>query len=141
LNYVLFACTDILVQVSPFQEKSTLPGWRWYRAADDLMQKRRISGRGDLSLAQFLVYEVCSGPSPTHNPPRGLVLALTRLSSTPQGTLSYACRQGKCGLQCCRPCLSAMLPVRASSAEAVGGRLPTICETHAPATLLDDLLH
>ncbi|OAQ87710.1 hypothetical protein VFPBJ_01750 [Purpureocillium lilacinum] len=57
LNYILFACTDILVHVSPVQERGRLPGWRWYLAADELMQKRKISGRGDLSLAQFLVYE------------------------------------------------------------------------------------
>ena len=58
LNYILFACTDILVHVSPTQERGRLPGWRWYLAADELMQKRKISGRGDFSLAQFLVYEV-----------------------------------------------------------------------------------
>ena len=63
LNYILFACTDILVHVSPVQERGRLPGWRWYLAADELMQKRKISGRGDLSLAQFLVYEVSRLPS------------------------------------------------------------------------------
>ncbi len=45
-NYILFACTDILTDVSPIQTKIKLPGWHWYLAADDLMGKRKINGRG-----------------------------------------------------------------------------------------------
>lgn len=59
LNYIIFACTDILRDTSPAQEKSRLPGWRWYHAADELMRMRKLSGRGDLTLVQYLVYEVC----------------------------------------------------------------------------------
>lgn len=57
-NYILFACTDILRNVGPVQEKDRLPGWQWYVAADNLMGKRKISGHGDLGLIQFLIYEV-----------------------------------------------------------------------------------
>ena len=59
LNYILFAYTDILTDISPVQERGRLPGWRWYHAADELMRKRKLSGRGDLALLQYLVYEVC----------------------------------------------------------------------------------
>jgi hypothetical protein len=57
-NYILFACADILRYTGPMSTAASLPGWRWYLAADDIMGKRKINGRGDLSLIQFLVYEV-----------------------------------------------------------------------------------
>lgn len=58
LNYILFACADILTNLNPVQGKPQLPGWRWFLASDELMARRKISGRGDLGLIQFLVYEV-----------------------------------------------------------------------------------
>lgn len=57
-NYILFACADILTHVGPIEKNKPLPGWQWYAAADELMGKRKTSGRADLSLIQFLVYEV-----------------------------------------------------------------------------------
>jgi len=58
INYILFACADILRYTGPMSLATCLPGWRWYLAADDIMGNRKINGRGDLSLIQFLVYEV-----------------------------------------------------------------------------------
>lgn len=58
LNYIIFACSDILLNVASVSERGVLPGWKWFLAADELVGKRKLSGRGDLSLIQFLVYEV-----------------------------------------------------------------------------------
>ncbi len=58
LNYIIFACSDVLLDVAPAGRRSRLPGWQWFLASDELMAKRKVSGRGDLSLIQFLLYEV-----------------------------------------------------------------------------------
>lgn len=58
LNYIIFACSDILVNVAAVDERRRLPGWQWFLLADELVGKQKLSGRGDLSLIQFLVYEV-----------------------------------------------------------------------------------
>ena len=58
LNYIIFACSDILVNVVAAEERRPLAGWQWFLVADELVGKRKLSGRGDLSLVQFLVYEV-----------------------------------------------------------------------------------
>ncbi|KAH8816078.1 fungal-specific transcription factor domain-containing protein [Xylogone sp. PMI_703] len=57
LNYIVFACADVLLGVSTTTKHSTPPGWHWFLAANDLVGKRKVSGQGDLSLIQFLVYE------------------------------------------------------------------------------------
>ena len=55
LNYIIFACSDAHLMhsadVSP-------PGWHWFQLADELIVKRKVSGRGGLHLVQILVYEV-----------------------------------------------------------------------------------
>ncbi|KAJ5611477.1 hypothetical protein N7528_008582 [Penicillium herquei] len=56
-NFILFALTDILTDITPVRKGRPLPGWQWYSLADDIMGKRKISGRGDLRLIQFLIYE------------------------------------------------------------------------------------
>ncbi|KAI1121210.1 fungal-specific transcription factor domain-containing protein [Nemania abortiva] len=56
-NYILFACTDILTDVSLVQNQTRLPGWQWYLAADEIMCRRKLSGRDGLDLLQFLVFE------------------------------------------------------------------------------------
>jgi hypothetical protein len=65
LNYIIFASSDLLLDITPATEKKRMPGWQWFLAADELVGKRKISGRGDLSLIQFLMFEVssnyCSG--------------------------------------------------------------------------------
>lgn len=58
LNYIIFACIDILVDTTPPGVTSKPAGWLWFQIADDLVGKRKLSGRGDLSLIQFLIYEV-----------------------------------------------------------------------------------
>ena len=58
-NYILFACTDILTDFGSNRESAPQRGWQWYVMADELMAKRKITGRGDVSLVQFLVFEVC----------------------------------------------------------------------------------
>jgi hypothetical protein len=60
LNYIVFACTDILTSVSTSEQKSALPGWQWYLAADSLVGKRKFGGRANLTLIQFLIFEVSS---------------------------------------------------------------------------------
>ncbi|OAF99922.1 uncharacterized protein CC84DRAFT_1168833 [Paraphaeosphaeria sporulosa] len=59
LNYIVFACSDIATSLdvasSPSQVSS--PGWQWFRAADELVGKRKLSGQVDLCLIQFLALE------------------------------------------------------------------------------------
>ncbi|KAF2194024.1 hypothetical protein K469DRAFT_617820 [Zopfia rhizophila CBS 207.26] len=57
LNYIIFAFSDIVVDTSPGGGNSRPPGWQWFQLADELVGKRTISGRGNLSLIQFLIYE------------------------------------------------------------------------------------
>jgi hypothetical protein len=57
LNYIIFACADILRHSSTATSQDKLPGWQWFQVADGLVGKRKVSGRGDISLVQFLVYE------------------------------------------------------------------------------------
>jgi hypothetical protein len=57
LNYIIFACADILRHSSVAINEDKLPGWQWFQVADGLVGKRKVSGRGDISLLQFLVYE------------------------------------------------------------------------------------
>ncbi|KAL5447334.1 hypothetical protein PMIN07_009661 [Paraphaeosphaeria minitans] len=59
LNYIVFACSDIATSFDT--ASSTLqvsyPGWQWFRAADELVSKRKMSGQVDLCLIQFLALE------------------------------------------------------------------------------------
>lgn len=59
LNYIIFACADILQDVAPaaVSNAENLPGWQWFQLADDLVGRRKVGGPGDTSLVQFLVYE------------------------------------------------------------------------------------
>ena len=59
LNYIIFACADILQDTTPDRSSHRLPGWYWFSIADSLVGKQKITGRGDLSLIQFLAFEVC----------------------------------------------------------------------------------
>lgn len=60
LHYIIFACCDILVHVTPSASNSTtaIPGWQWFQIADELAGKRCLAGRGDWSLLQFLLFQV-----------------------------------------------------------------------------------
>lgn len=57
LNYSIFACTDILVDMSPNDQMRQPPGWQWFLAADSLVGKRKFGGRASMTLIQFLVFE------------------------------------------------------------------------------------
>lgn len=57
LHYIIFAVADMLVDISAPEDRPRTPGWKWWLAADELVGKQKISGRGDLSLVQFLVFE------------------------------------------------------------------------------------
>ncbi|KAK5168855.1 uncharacterized protein LTR77_006164 [Saxophila tyrrhenica] len=56
LHYIMFACSDILQDTSA-QQASRTSGSHWYQAADDLVGRTRLTGHGDLSLIQFLIFE------------------------------------------------------------------------------------
>lgn len=57
LHFILFACVDILRDVSGPDESRPSPGLQWYQAADELVGKSKFHGVGDLSLIQFLIFE------------------------------------------------------------------------------------
>lgn len=78
LNYIVFACSEMAtsqgtptfvpvecrtheadhVETEGTPTKIKPPGWQWFRAADDLVGKRKLSGQADLCLIQFLALEV-----------------------------------------------------------------------------------
>lgn len=61
LHYAIFSCVDISSTTS-VATQSALPGqqlgWRWIDLANGVIDKRQISGQGDLSLLQFLIVQV-----------------------------------------------------------------------------------
>ena len=57
LNYIIFACADVLQNIELNQSEATTPGWSWYLAADGIIGKLKVSGSVDVSLIQFLIYE------------------------------------------------------------------------------------
>lgn len=57
LHLILFACADILREVSEPDDSRPSPASKWYQAADDLVGKSKFHGLGDLSLIQFLIFE------------------------------------------------------------------------------------
>lgn len=58
LHYIMFSLGDILRDVSPPGSVRRLPGWKWYLAAEALVGKRKSCGRANLTLIQFLIFEV-----------------------------------------------------------------------------------
>ncbi|EUC30313.1 hypothetical protein COCCADRAFT_28788 [Bipolaris zeicola 26-R-13] len=57
LNYIVFACCDALLNVSPL-DASKPAGWRWSEIADDLLDKKSlVSGNGDLTLIQCVLFQ------------------------------------------------------------------------------------
>jgi len=58
LNYTIFACCDILLNVAPI-DTGKCKGWRWLEMADELVDKRSLlSGCGDLTLIQCVLFQV-----------------------------------------------------------------------------------
>lgn len=58
LNYIIFACCDVLLNVSPV-DASKPTGGRWSEIADHLLDKKSLlSGNGDLTLIQCVLFQV-----------------------------------------------------------------------------------
>jgi hypothetical protein len=58
LNYVIFASMDALTDTTPPEISRPPPGWHWFLLSDEVIGKRKLTGRGDLSLIQFLIWSV-----------------------------------------------------------------------------------
>ena len=58
LNYIIFACCDVLLNVS-IAHVSKPAGWAWSEMADELLDKKSLlSGNGDLTLIQCVLFQV-----------------------------------------------------------------------------------
>ncbi|KAI4702666.1 hypothetical protein J4E89_010388 [Alternaria sp. Ai002NY15] len=72
LNYTIFACCDVLLNVAPI-DTGKCKGWRWLEMADELVDKRSLlSGCGDLTLIQCVLfqaiyYQYADMPGPAYN--------------------------------------------------------------------------
>jgi hypothetical protein len=58
LNFLVFACSDIVVAASSSLGNNRPAGWQWYQQAEELISRRDIYGQGDLSLIQVLIIKV-----------------------------------------------------------------------------------
>lgn len=69
LNYIIFALhlasTDTTVQGPHNNNKPA--GWHWLQLADAVVGNRQLYGQGDISLAQFLVFKVCTASAVRSN--------------------------------------------------------------------------
>lgn len=81
------------------------PGWQWFRAADELVGKRKMSGQSDMSLIQFLILEVL-----IH------LMLFLQYSLICVGGLSHTRRQSECRLQYHRSSQQAVFPGRSPPA-------------------------
>lgn len=60
LNYIIFACCDVLLNVSPVDPSKPIGG-RWSEIADHLLDKKSLlNGSGDLTLIQCVLFQVGS---------------------------------------------------------------------------------
>lgn len=61
LNFIIMACSELLILEN---EGGPGPpnGFQWFKLADDLVSKRKVAGRGDLSLIQCLLFQVRVSP-------------------------------------------------------------------------------
>lgn len=81
LNYVVFACCDVLLKTLP-RAPGGPHGWSWYQVADDLLDKTALlTGPGGLALIQVLLFQV---GIPNHRGVHTLTIAL--------GLVSEVCR-------------------------------------------------
>lgn len=58
LHHIIFACSDIATSTFEGGPGIRPPGWQWFQVARDVAAAREISGKGDLSLIQYLVLKV-----------------------------------------------------------------------------------
>ena len=60
LNYLIFACCDALLNTKKIVLSKPV-GWQWLELADDILDKKSLlSGNGDLTLIQCLLFQVSS---------------------------------------------------------------------------------
>lgn len=65
LNYTIFACCDVLLNVALI-DTGKPKGWRWLEMADEIVDKRSLlSGGGDLTMMQCALFQVGFRVSPT----------------------------------------------------------------------------
>lgn len=59
LNYILFACCDVLLDVTPVRGDGRPPGWHWCEIVNGLIDKDSLLGEEfDLTLMQLLLFQV-----------------------------------------------------------------------------------
>jgi hypothetical protein len=59
LCYAVFACCDVVSAIGPSDDDKPR-GWHWVQLADSLVDKKLLlSGSEDLTLIQYLLYQVC----------------------------------------------------------------------------------
>ncbi|KAF1922590.1 uncharacterized protein M421DRAFT_352781 [Didymella exigua CBS 183.55] len=58
LNYITFAFHAVSNETTAPGYESKPPGWHWLQIADEVVGKRQLVGRGDIHLAQFLLFKV-----------------------------------------------------------------------------------
>jgi hypothetical protein len=126
LHYIAFACSDIAVDAFPVSVGGSPPGWHWFQAANDLVGQRELSGRGDLSLIQYLIIKVSSCIQVSH----AFADNLDRLSDIR--------RHSECCVQCHRNRVPSVLPVRPPST-VILAKLYAFRDTYAATHFLDDL--
>ena len=85
LNYLIFACCDVLLNTK--KNASSKPvGWQWLEFADDVLDKKSLlSGNGDLTLIQCLLFQVSLNSHETALPCR-VDTNHTRPCTTPSST-------------------------------------------------------
>ena len=55
LRCIDFACFNVLLGILSLEETRLSPGWKWYKAADELVGRSKFHEKKDLSLVQFLI--------------------------------------------------------------------------------------
>lgn len=58
LHYVMFALHAVSNNTTAPDRQSKPPGWHWLQIADNIVGRRQLTGHGDLSLAQCLLFKV-----------------------------------------------------------------------------------
>ena len=60
LCYTVFACCDVVSAIGPSDDDKPR-GWHWVQLADGLIDKKLLlSGNEDLTLIQYLLFQVCT---------------------------------------------------------------------------------
>ena len=68
LNYIIFALHATSTEPTGSDRDDKPAGWHWLQLGDEVIGKRQLVGHGDISLAQFLLFKVCTIPVFLSNP-------------------------------------------------------------------------